>query len=152
MSLIAYTEKGAGLHAHLESIGLPIIERDGVWTALSDAAATQAAIDAYSPQRVAESLYPAIKGHARELIDARFPAWRQANMTARALELIDGLIAGTLTPEEAAELAAIRAAWGWVKSVRATSNFHESALAALAEAGDFPAVIGYDWRGGWPVT
>lgn len=79
-----------------------------------------------------------IKAHAGTVILARLPSWKQANLTARALEL---LAAGeTGSPE----WAAIQAQWTWVKSVRAASDNGEvavltaqdivAAAAALADA------------------
>ncbi|MEO5337112.1 MAG: hypothetical protein H7841_09495 [Magnetospirillum sp. WYHS-4] len=70
-----------------------------------------------------------VKAEARRRINARFPEWRQANMTARAVELIRRGEA-TWTEAEQAEAALIDAAWAWIKSVRAASDAIEVRLAA----------------------
>lgn len=68
-----------------------------------------------------------VRAEARRRILSAFPEWKQANMTARAVELVDKLVRGeTLTDAEADERAAIDAAWGWIKAVRAASNALES--------------------------
>lgn len=72
-------------------------------------------------KRVAE-----IKNAAHVVILTRHPQWKQANMTARVVELIDKKISGPLTPEESAEFSAIQGAWKWVKSVRQTSDAAEA--------------------------
>jgi hypothetical protein len=46
--MIAYTEKGYGLHAAIAAAGHWLEKRDGVWVA-SDEAAVQAIIDGYDP-------------------------------------------------------------------------------------------------------
>lgn len=68
-----------------------------------------------------------IRGEARRRILAAIPDWKQANMTARAVELADKQSRGeSLTDAEMAERGAIDAAWGWIKSVRAASDTLES--------------------------
>lgn len=85
-----------------------------------------------------------IKLIARDHILAVFPAWKQANMTARSVELTRAGLAGDLTAGEQAEEAAILQAWDWVKSVRAYSDTMEAAYEA---AEDKP---GFDYLTGWP--
>jgi hypothetical protein len=85
-----------------------------------------------------------IKLIARDHILAVFPAWKQANMTARSVELTRAGLAGNLTEGEQAEEAAILQAWDWVKSVRAHSDTMEAAYEA---AEDKP---GFDYLTGWP--
>lgn len=67
-----------------------------------------------------------IKGKAREIILAKFPEWKQANMTAHAVQLTRKLLAGSIT---AAELAILdqyeNEAWAWVKAVRDASDAAE---------------------------
>lgn len=70
-----------------------------------------------------------IKIQCREDILERYPAWRQANMTARAVELLEAKAAGAKwSPAEQSEADAIRAAWSWIKERRAQSDVDEKAL------------------------
>lgn len=72
-----------------------------------------------------------IKEKAGGIILSRFPAHKQANAIARALELTRKELTGqTLTPGEAAEMAAIEAIWTWVRAVRAHSDTLEAAILA----------------------
>jgi hypothetical protein len=65
----------------------------------------------------------AVKGEARARILARFPEWKQANMTARGVELQDiWRLGGSWTEQEQAEADALNAVWAWIKSVRAASD------------------------------
>lgn len=79
-----------------------------------------------SPPLTGPRLNDRIKAAARAVILARYPAWKQANMTARAVELVE---IGPLnrSPSQDAELESLRAAWAWVKSVRAKSDAAEAA-------------------------
>lgn len=62
-----------------------------------------------------------VKAEARRRILARLPDWKQANMTARGVELLrKGEV--NWTPQEQAEADAITAAWDWVKAVRLASD------------------------------
>jgi hypothetical protein len=85
-----------------------------------------------------------IKLIARDHILAVFPEWKQANMTARSVELTRAGIEGDLTAGEQAEEAAIQAAWDWVKSVRSYSDTLEAAYEAAEDK------AGFDYLTGWP--
>lgn len=64
-----------------------------------------------------------IKAKAREIILGRLPDWKQVNLIARAAELTEKRATGeTLNSEEEVELAACKAEWTWVKSVRTKSD------------------------------
>ncbi|QPJ64580.1 MAG: hypothetical protein G3M78_03885 [Candidatus Nitrohelix vancouverensis] len=82
---------------------------------------TIAAADGPTPEQV--------KAEARRRILAAYPEWKQANLTARAVELnkIKAENAGWTTPEQT-EINAIQSIWNWVKSVRAASDTLESTL------------------------
>lgn len=117
-----------------------------------DEAAVQAIIDGFSGADAAVPVLALIKTRAREVIVARYPDWKQANMTARAVELTRVMAGGReLSPSESAELAALETAWAWIKSVRTASDTHEAALMALAAEDDFAGVVGYDSGAGWPA-
>jgi|GEM_PF-1389653 len=62
-----------------------------------------------------------INAKAGEIITARLPQYKQANLTARAVEL-NHRATDLWTPEERAEWAAIQAEWEWIQSIRANSN------------------------------
>lgn len=75
-------------------------------------------------QRAAAAL---VKSEARRRILAAFPDWKQANMTARGVELQDiWRRKGNWTVQEQAEADALQAAWDWIKSVRAASDAIEA--------------------------
>ncbi len=68
-----------------------------------------------------------VKMEARRRILARFPEWKQANMTARGVELQDvWRRVGSWTTAEQAEFNALAATWNWIKAVRAASDEIES--------------------------
>lgn len=74
-----------------------------------------------------EAQRAAVKVECGRRIYTPFPQWKQANMTARAVELQeirseDGALSGAL----ADELADLRAAWDWIKSVRLASDAIEA--------------------------
>ena len=82
-----------------------------------------------------------VKAAAGRTILARFPDWKQRNLTARQAEL-QAIVAGTalqadgtfasprdLTTDEMAELAEIRAAWEWIEAVRTESDAIETEIA-----------------------
>lgn len=88
-----------------------------------------------------------IKIAARALILARYPDWKQANMTARAVELTLKRAGGEQWSDaEATEAAGLQAAWDWIKAVRAHSDVLEQAVAALR---DNEAVLAFE-PAGWP--
>lgn len=93
-------------------------------------------LDADDPALAAAGVDPGwrtarIKAEAARRIAARYPLWRQQNMTARGVELQDVWRRdGQWTVEEAAEAAALQAAWTWIKAVRA----HSGALEADPDA------------------
>ncbi|HEY5830054.1 MAG TPA: hypothetical protein VIV01_16970 [Hyphomicrobiaceae bacterium] len=92
----------------------------------------------------AEARIDAVKAEARRRITQRFPDWKQANMTARGVELLNIRVAvGSWTAPQAQEAAELGAAWDWIKTVRAASD----AIEALAP---IPADFASDTR--WPES
>jgi hypothetical protein len=67
----------------------------------------------------------AVKDEARRRILGRYPEWRQANMTARGVELTLAKLR-EWTSDEQKEAAALQAAWDWVKAVRSASDVIEA--------------------------
>lgn len=87
------------------------------------------------PAPSAASLIAAVKQEARNRILAVYPDWKQANMTARGVELVRTLIVnGQWTAAEATEAAALDAAWARVKTIRAQSDALEAEIAAMNDA------------------
>lgn len=75
-----------------------------------------------------------IKLSARAHILASLPEWKQANATARGLELTRIGMTRALTEPEQAELAGLEYAWAWVKSIRTLSDVAEAELAGMTRA------------------
>jgi hypothetical protein len=67
-----------------------------------------------------------INALAGEKILTRYPQYKQANMTARAVEL------QSLNQVGSIEWLAIQAAWDWVKIIRTASNTANSAIVTAA--------------------
>lgn len=86
----------------------------------------QEEIDAYYNRKISR-----VKTYAGELILARYPEWKQRNMTMRSLTLQNTT---PLTDDEQAELASISAAWDWIESVRTASDQVEADLLAMGIA------------------
>lgn len=81
-----------------------------------------------------------IKQAARAQILARYPEWMQANLTARAVELVS---LGQTTGPEWGQMQAI---WGWIKATRARSDLLEADVdnCTTVEAVEQLSI------GGWP--
>ena len=74
-------------------------------------------------RRPIEAQVAAVRNESGRRIYTPFPQWRQANYTARAVELVKTqVMGGLLTEQETAELAQLQAAWDWIKAVREASN------------------------------
>ena len=70
-----------------------------------------------------------IKAEARRRILEQYPEWKQANITARALELQDvWRHAGSWSVEEQVGADAISAAWDWIRQIRQRSDELEGTL------------------------
>lgn len=82
-----------------------------------------------------------VKQIANEKILARLPIYKQNNLAARGLELLEKLInRETLTEAELAERAQMKAAWDWVKAVR---RYSEQLEAILKENVEVNIVLGW---------
>lgn len=105
------------------------VEDRGTWSfeELSTATAQQIS-DARRVIEQFKMLAPShVKAECRRRILARFPEWKQANMTARGVELQDSWRRnGTLSADEQADADSFAAAWAWIKSVRSASDVIES--------------------------
>lgn len=122
----------------IEGAGIQVwTDADGVQCSHPEAA--QAIIDAFD-QKAWEltQVIPAIKEEARKRIVSVLPEWKQANATARAVELV------SLGQASGPEWEAMQSAWAWVKAVRAHSDILEAQAALL----DHPLTL--DITAGWP--
>ena len=82
----------------------------------------------------------AIKAAARQTILARYPEWRQANLTARAVELV------SLGETSGPEWQQMQSIWAWIKDVRARSDLLEADVAACTTVEAVEGIV----IGGWP--
>ena len=72
----------------------------------------------------------AIKAEANRRILARYPDWKQRNMTAQSVALLDkGRENWDDTDREVATQA--RAVWDWIRTIRAHSDALEARVAAM---------------------
>ena len=77
-------------------------------------------------RRSLEAQHAAVKTECGRRIYEPFPQWKQANLTARATELVNKKLEGPLSPEEVGEFAALQSIWDWIKAVRAASDALEA--------------------------
>jgi hypothetical protein len=87
----------------------------------------------------------ALQAEAGRRIGALYPPWKQMNMTARAVMLIDLRDTRELTPDETAEQDELRAAWAVIDAIRARSNdLEESIPQGAAGLFAFNPLVGWD--------
>lgn len=101
---------------------------------------TDAEIAAAAPPAAQAAKRLAIKTTARQIILSRYPEWRQANLTARAVELV------SLGETSGPEWQQMQAIWGWIKAVRARSDLLEADVAACTTVEAVEGIV----IGGWP--
>ena len=108
--------------------------RDGVRVPLTpdEEAERDAAAAADVEAQFASTIY-AVKAEAGRRILAIAPEWKQRNLTARAAELLRKG-EGNWTAEEQAEVSKMDGLWDRVKALRAASDTHETAVAAMTPA------------------
>ena len=86
------------------------------------------------------------KAEAQRRIYAILPQWKQANLTARGVELnAKMLTGGTLTQAEKDERTAGFALWEKVKAIRAASNLIEQDILASADPANFDVANSPRW-------
>lgn len=92
--------------------------------------AAASALAAFSMSASAEARRRlAVKAEARRRILARFPEWKQQNMTARGVELQDiWRRVGSWTAQEQADSEALTAAWAWINGIRDKSDALEAMI------------------------
>lgn len=79
------------------------------------------------------------KRKAHNVIVSRLPDWKQRNLTARMVELVDKG-KQNLTTTEQAEMDAARTEWAWVKDVRTESDRVETEVEAAETNEEVEAV------------
>lgn len=110
------------------------------------------------PQRTPMSLedakaerLAAIRAEAGRRITEVAPDYRQRNVLARSVELLEAAVLGGgfagLTEDERAEAAAARALWAQISPIRQHSDELEAQAAAAA---DLAALAAIDVTAGWP--
>lgn len=82
----------------------------------------------------------AIKAIAQERIYAIVPAWKQTNLLARSIELLDIKEEREWTDEEIAQDAGIKALWAAVKAIRLASDVAEAAVNAAKTIEEINAI------------
>ena len=107
--------------------GLPAAARDAItahWAAMDLGEWQAIAHPPVVPPSEAE-----IGMEAERRILKVMPEWKQRNLTARGVELLQArVLNGRWSPEDAAEAAAIQAQWDRVKAIRARSDELEQTL------------------------
>ncbi len=120
---------------------------DEVRTVEADRVMLSRPVRSKSPEEVAdmrEAKIVEIKAEASRRILDPFPAWRQTNMLARGVELMNLRADQGLTPEEEAEAADLQAAWDQVKAIRAASDSIEASVPE-----DALGICAVDVTAGW---
>ena len=85
-----------------------------------------------------------IKREAQDRIYVVLPAWRQANYTARSIELLEKKGTDGLTVEEDGEIAFFKSQFELTKAIRAASNVIEAALIVSADPSAFNVSAAFD--------
>ena len=161
--MIAYLEKGVGLHQEIAAVGHSLYQLDNVWISSNDAA-VQAIIDAYDP-RVSQRAdkWEDIKGERdrRQALGVRvgadlFHSDDKSRIQQLALVMMGaGLPAGlrwktlggdfvTMTPSLAQQVFSATAASD--QAIFAAAEVHRAAMLASANPAD------YGFAAGWPAV
>lgn len=101
----------------------------------NEADALNALLSGFKAERITQ-----IKAIAQEQIYAIVPPWRQANLTARSVQLLSYKITRGLTTDETEEYARNEAIWGQVQEIRAASDEAELAVNAATTVEEINAV------------
>lgn len=104
--------------------------------------AARLAEEALVVQKKIAALPDKIRDLAGKKILALAPEWKQRNMIARSVELMEQ--GGPSTPQEEAEMAGMKQAWALVKAIRA----HSDVLGNQLVAAEDPLTV--DIEAGWP--
>lgn len=163
--VITYTEKGHGLHAKLNLLGITLTQRDGVWE--SDSGFAQAIIDGYTLEETQDEVCAEIEAFAAELRNKHVANISPAEMASWSIKLSEAAAFAASGDPESAPLLSIEAtargctlaeliakvngnATGLAAleaAIAGTSGKHRDAVRALTTFAD---VLAYDWHMGWP--
>lgn len=170
MAVTLTENKGPGLFRRIAGNGYRMVRnvrgKTAEWVS-NDDAAVQAIIDAYTVQDAAADLCKQIEAHAKQLRDAAVSGVSPGEIAAwpiKAREAAAYLSSGN--PAEAPFLDAEAEARGATleeianrvqananrltlleAQIAGTAGRHKDAIRAFT---DFPALLAYDWRTGWP--
>lgn len=78
---------------------------------------------------VAAEAVERIKGECGRVIESTLPLWKQSNMTAEGVKLLDIRRTRPLTEAELARVETLEAAWGWLTRQRTESDRLEALVA-----------------------
>lgn len=120
-------------HKIVNGVQVPLSEQDLL---------TREADDTRHLEKKISERYSQVKAIAYSKIVAIAPEWKQRNLIARAIEVVE--INGSATPEEQAELEAMKVVWSRIKAIRAYSDFLEQSLNAAEDK------LAVDITSGWP--
>lgn len=165
--MIAYTEKGHGLHAAIAAAGHRLEFMDGTWIC-DHPTAVQAIIDSYSLTDTKAEVCARINEHARSLRDAavsgtsaaEMASWPIKRAEAQAYTIsanaadapvlyAEAVARGVPLADIVARVQANAAALSMLEAaIAGVSGKHRDAVNAL---GTFGAVLAYDFSTGWPA-
>lgn len=101
----------------------------------------QAVLDAHDPLAAAKSAWvDRVKREARVRIVQLMPEWKQRNLIARSVELVDAKAAGEASASELDELEALRSELQIIKSIRTASDVIEDEVLACTTVDDVLAI------------
>lgn len=106
------------------------------------------AVDDWPAQDILAALIAAAKAEARRRILAIIPEWKQANATARAVEIVYDQLLGQASESDLAELAAIQGVHDRVKAIRVASDLIEGDIVGGMVSATSQVVTSPRW----PVT
>ncbi len=149
MNIINYIEKGNGLHDALAAHGFflsqeygqgepqwVLYRKDNLMATEADYAAAQAIIDGYDQAGALRAkAILSVKAAAQDLIYAIAPAWKQNNLIARSVDLVNKIVMfGGLDESEQAEVDLAETVFAKIKAIRSCSDRIEAWLAGVTDA------------------
>lgn len=166
--MISYTEKGAGLHAAIESFGHWLRQVDGVWVS-SDDAAVQSIIDSYTVAQAIAARQAECLAIAKGLRDKAISGVSAGEMAGWPIKLAEARAfaadpANAQTPMLSAEAAARGVTVAELVTKVGGNSARFAALEAAIGGADgrhrdslsklttFDAVAAYDLTAGWPAV
>lgn len=165
--MIAYTEKGQGLHVAIRTAGHSMSQENGAWIS-SDDVAVQAIIDGYTVAQAAREKKAAVSAHATMLRNRVISSYSPGELAAWSIKLAEATVftangAAAVTPLLSIE-ASIRGTSiaALVQRVLENGSMFSTMEAAVAgregyhrdmldACTSFEEVASYDITVGWPA-